>query len=101
VLYLALARLLSRNLRQAHVSLSRGVHVVVSDLRDEFLGLPRLVDDAVELVDLLEGETLGFVDHEVARMRISVCHRWCEEAETYTKAMQTKQNVPQTKKTLL
>lgn len=33
--------------------------------RDEALGLPRLGDLGVQLVDLLEGETLGLVDHQV------------------------------------
>jgi hypothetical protein len=39
--------------------------VLEADGRDEALALPRLADLAVELVDLLEGQALGLVDHEV------------------------------------
>ena len=39
--------------------------VLERDLRAERLALPRLGDNAVELVDLLERQTLGLVDHEV------------------------------------
>jgi hypothetical protein len=39
--------------------------VLEADSRDEALALPRLADLAVELVDLLEGQALGLVDHEV------------------------------------
>jgi hypothetical protein len=39
--------------------------VLEAESRNEALALPRLADLAVELVDLLEREALGLVDHEV------------------------------------
>ena len=39
--------------------------ILERDLRTERLALPRLGDDAVELVDLLQGQALGLVDEEV------------------------------------
>ena len=41
------------------------LNILEADSRNEALALPRLVDLEVELVDLLEGQTLGLVDHEV------------------------------------
>jgi hypothetical protein len=56
------------NVGQAQLAAVRTdvVHLGELDLGVELLRLPGLADDAVELVDLLEGEALGFVDHEVA-----------------------------------
>jgi hypothetical protein len=39
------------------------LNVLERDGRDEARGLPRLADLAVELVDLLQRQTLGLVDH--------------------------------------
>lgn len=60
-----LASLILGDISQAHLPASVLVDVCEGDLRDEILGLASLADNTVEFVDLLEGETLGFVDHEV------------------------------------
>lgn len=55
-------------IRQTHVPVRRGVHVVhvlERHGRHEAARLPRLADLVVELVDLLEREALGLVDHGV------------------------------------
>jgi hypothetical protein len=41
------------------------LNVLEADSGNKALALPRLADLEVELVDLLEGQTLGLVDHEV------------------------------------
>jgi hypothetical protein len=64
VLDLALAGLLGANISEAHTTLSLGVQVVVRNLGLEAAGLPRLLDGAVQLIDLFKGEALCFVDHE-------------------------------------
>lgn len=47
------------------VFISDVLNVLEADGRHEALALPRLADLEVKLVDLLEGQTLGLVDHEV------------------------------------
>jgi hypothetical protein len=47
------------------VGISDVLNVLEADSGHEALALPRLADLAVKLVDLLEGETLSLVDHEV------------------------------------
>lgn len=102
MLHAPLPRLLGPHFRKAHTPLRLVIDIRERDLRDKVLGLPRLADDTVEFVDLFEGQTLGLVDHEEAKNRVSgSCGRGMKGNLTYTKAMQMKQNVPQTKKTLL
>lgn len=44
--------------------------------RPEFLRFPGLANNTVQLINLLEGETLGFVDHEVSAEKIKyMCTR--------------------------
>lgn len=64
VLSAPLAGSLVLGIRQAHATaVNMGVlNILERDGRNKALGLPSLVDLAVELVDLLEGKTLGFVD---------------------------------------
>jgi hypothetical protein len=64
VLDLALASLLGANISEAHTTLSLRVQVVVRNLGLEAAGLPRLLDGAVQLIDLFKSEALRFVDHE-------------------------------------
>lgn len=66
-----LPRLRLGNLSQRHLPsplFSRlGIHIVdihKADLRTELVALPGLSANTEELVDLLERESLGFVDHE-------------------------------------
>jgi hypothetical protein len=49
---------------QTHATLRRLLDVLETDLRLEILGLSRLLDDAVELVDLLKGQAFRLVDKE-------------------------------------
>lgn len=109
VLHTPLPLLVLRHLAQAHVASTLGIHLGELDSRTEILRLPRFADDAVEFVDLLETETFGLVDHEpTGKGSVSVRQRrWLglggtvlRDSGTYTKAMQTKQNEPHTKKTL-
>lgn len=89
------------DLVKSHSLLGGVVNINVCDLRNKVLGLPRLVDGAVELVDLFERKTLGLVNHEpTAAVSVHV-HRELRTVGTYTNAIQTKQKDPQTKKTLL
>jgi len=55
-------------IRQAHVTIRPRVHIVhvlEGHSRHEAARLPRLADLVVELIDLLEREALGLVDHGV------------------------------------
>jgi hypothetical protein len=79
VLYAPLARLLGAHIGQCHALLLVVIDIHERHLWDESLGFPRLVDDAVELVDLLERETLGLVDHEPAVGELDV--RWLMDGE--------------------
>jgi hypothetical protein len=65
VLDAPLALLGSANLAEGHALVVLCVDVGEADLGHKLLALPGLVDDAVQLVDLLEREALGLVDHEV------------------------------------
>lgn len=50
--------------RQLAAAVAHLLNILEADLRPERLALPCLSNDAVELVDLLEGQTFGLVDHE-------------------------------------
>lgn len=69
MLHAPLANRGALEVRKRHVTLTLLLHrrvdvpdILVGDGWDEALGLPRLSDFCVELVDLLEGEALCFVD---------------------------------------
>lgn len=64
VLHAPLPLLVLRHLAQAHTTPSLRIHLRKLNRRAELLALPRFADDTVELVDLFEGETFGFVYHE-------------------------------------
>jgi len=71
MLYAPLSLLVCRNVRKAHFPVTLSAYVCKRDLRTELLRLPRLVNDAVEFVDLLESKALGLVDHEVTGVSLS------------------------------
>lgn len=57
---------LSRHLYHAHAPwLANILDIMEANLGTKLLALPRLGDDAVKLVNLFEGKTLGLIDHEV------------------------------------
>jgi hypothetical protein len=66
MLHASLPRLSGANLCKAHVPLCRMIDILERHLGDESLGLPRLVNHAVKLVDLFKRETFGFIDHKPA-----------------------------------
>lgn len=66
MLHAPLPLLIRRHLGKTHVAILLVIDLRKLYLRTERLALPRLCDNAVELVDLLEGETLSLVDHEPA-----------------------------------
>jgi hypothetical protein len=73
MLHASLPRLSGANLCKAHVPLCRVIDILERHLWDESLGLPRLVNHAVEFVDLFERETFGFVDHKPATRMSQLC----------------------------
>jgi hypothetical protein len=60
-----LALLGGANLAERHAVVVLCVDVGEADLGHKLLALPGLVDDTVQLVDLLQRQALGLVDHEV------------------------------------
>ena len=56
---------ISQRVLPGAVLIGNVLNILEADSRNEALALPRLVDLEVELVDLLKGQTLGLVDHEV------------------------------------
>ena len=52
------------NFLQSDAALRCLLNVLEADLRLELLRLGRLLDDAVELIDLFKSEPFGLVDHE-------------------------------------
>lgn len=56
---------ISQGVLPGAVLIGNVLNILEADSGNEALALPRLVDLEVELVDLLEGQTLGLVDHEV------------------------------------
>lgn len=64
MLHAPLPRLLTSNICKAHSSLRLVIDIRKRDLRNEILGLPRLANHTIELVNLFESKTLRLVDHE-------------------------------------
>ena len=56
---------ISQRVLPGAVLIGNVLNILEADSRNEALALPRLADLEVKLVDLLEGQTLGLVDHEV------------------------------------
>src|SRR5947207_476218 len=54
-----------RHLTQTHTPTRLRIDIRKVQRRPELLALPCLLHDAVEFVNLFEGETLGLVDHEI------------------------------------
>lgn len=63
MLHAPLPCLILPNLSQAHAPLRLMIDIRICNLWDKMLRLPRFADDAVELIDLLEGQALCLVDH--------------------------------------
>jgi hypothetical protein len=64
MLHTPLPRLRLTKLIQAHTLLQLVIYISVRNLRNEALGLPCLVDNAVKLINLFERKTLSLVNHE-------------------------------------
>lgn len=105
-----LPRLRLSNLSQRHLPaslLSRlGIHIVdihEADLRTELVALPGLSANTEELVDLLERETLGLVDHEPDEDDADPAEKDVSNGTNGKRGVQRRpyQNEPQMKNTLL
>lgn len=72
VLDASLPLLVGGYIGQALLAFSMLVNIGKVDLRAELLGFPCLVDNAVELVNLLESKAFSLVDHEEAMQKISI-----------------------------